>query len=104
MADSPSQPTRTAAQIESDLAATRSRLAASVETLIDEVHPNRVKQRQIANVKRLANAELENAKSKVFNARGDLRTDRVAIAAGAVVGFVGFLLVIRAIVRRGGDS
>jgi hypothetical protein len=83
------------------LGATRDRLTASVEALIDQVHPNRIKQRQIANVKRFANAELENAKSKVFNARGDLRTDRVALLAAAVAGVVGFLLILRAIVRRG---
>ena len=74
-----SEPTRTPSQIEADLGATRDRLAASVEALIDQVHPNRIKQRQIANVKRFANTELENAKSKVFNARGDLRTGRVAV-------------------------
>jgi len=98
--DSP-QPIRTPSQIEADLGATRDRLAASVEALIDQVHPNRIKQRQIANVKHFANTELENAKSKIFNARGDLRTDRIAVIAAAVAGIVGFLLIIRAIVRRG---
>ena len=62
------------------------------------MHPNRIKQRQIANVKRIANTELENAKSLVFNARGDLRTDRIGDLAAAVAGLVGFLLIIRAIV------
>ena len=36
----------------------RDRLVASVEALIDQVHPNRIKQRQIENVKRFANTEL----------------------------------------------
>ena len=96
-----SQPTRTPSQIEADLGATRDRLTASVEALIDQVHPNRIKQRQIANVKRIANTELENAKSKVFNARGDLRTGRLAVVAAAIAGVVGFLLIMRAIVQRG---
>ena len=96
-----SQPTRTQSQIEADLGATRDRLAASVAALIDQVHPNRIKQRQIANVKQFANIELENAKSKIFNARGDLRTNRIVGVAAAVAGVVGFLLIIRAIVRRG---
>ena len=100
-ASQPTQPTRTQSQIEADLGATRDRLTSSVEALIDQVHPNRIKQRQIANVKRIANTELENAKSKVFNARGDLRTGRIAVVAAAVVGIVGFLLIIRAIVQRG---
>jgi hypothetical protein len=96
-----SQPARTKSQIQADLAATRQRLAGSVETLIDQVHPNRVKQRTIANMKQVAAAEIDNAKAMVFNARGDLRTDRIALAAGAVAGFVSFLLIVRAIVRRG---
>jgi len=95
-----SQPTRTQSQIEADLGATRDRLAASVAALIDQVHPNRIKQRQIANVKQFANIELENAKSKIFNARGDLRTNRIVGVGAAVAGVVGFLLIIRAIVRR----
>jgi phosphoribosylformylglycinamidine (FGAM) synthase-like enzyme len=95
-----SEPTRTPSQIEADLGATRDRLTASVVALIDQVHPNRIKQRQIANVKRFANAEIENAKSKVFTARGDLRIGRVAVVAAAAAGIAGFLLVMRAIVRR----
>jgi hypothetical protein len=92
---------RSAAQIEADMAATRDRLTASVQALIDQMHPNRIKQRQVANVKRLANAELENAKSLLFNARGDLRTDRVTALAGAAAGLVTFVIIVRAIVRRG---
>jgi Protein of unknown function (DUF3618) len=99
-----SQPTRTQSQIEADLGATRDRLAASVAALIDQVHPNRIKQRQIANVKQFANTELENAKSKIFNARGDLRTGRILGIGAAVAGVVGFLLIIRAIVRRGSSD
>ena len=49
----------------------------------------------------IANTELENAKSKVFNARGDLRTGRLAVVAAAIAGVVGFLLIMRAIVQRG---
>ena len=82
MSSNSSQPTRTQSQIEADLGATRDRLAASVQALIDQVHPNRIKQRQIANVKHFANTELENAKSKIFNARGDLRTGRIAAHCG----------------------
>jgi hypothetical protein len=96
-----SEPTRTPSQIEADLGATRDRLTASVEALIDQIHPNRIKQRQIANVKRFANAEIENAKSKVFTARGDLRIGRVAVVAAAVAGIAAFLLIMRSVVRRG---
>ena len=100
VSDNTPQRKRSAPQIEADLAATRDRLKAAVETLIDQVHPNRIKQRSVGQVKQLVNAEFENAKSKVFNARGDLRTDRLAVIGAAVAGFVTFLLIIRALVRR----
>lgn len=95
----PSAP-RTQSQIEADLAATRSRLISSIETLIDQVHPNRIKQRTVANVKQRAADEVENAKSLVFNARGDLRTNRVLAVAGAVAGAVTFWLIVRGLRGR----
>ena len=91
---------RTTPQIEADLSATRARLAASVSTLIDQVHPNRIKQRQIAQFKLLGNNAKENAKSLMFNARGDLRRERIGVLAGALAGLVSFVLIIRAIGRR----
>lgn len=95
-----SQPDRDADQIQADLGATRDRLAAAVEALIDQVHPQRVKQRQVAGAKRFANVELEKAKSLVFNARGDLRTERLTAAGGVVAGAVTLLVVLRVLVRR----
>jgi hypothetical protein len=91
---------RTMSQIEADLSATRARLAYSVSALIDQVHPNRIKQRQIAEFKYLAGNARENAKSLLFTARGDLRTERIGILAGAVAGLVGFVVILRAIRRR----
>ena len=100
MADSSPYDNRTPPQIEADLSATRARLAASVSALIDQVHPNRIKQRQIAQFRVLGSNAKENAKSLIFNARGDLRTDRLVAAGGAVAGLVSFVLIIRAIGRR----
>lgn len=93
-------PPRSKAQIEADNAAARDRLASSVEDLVDQVHPNRIKQRQVANIKQLATAELDNAKAQVIDENG-LRTDRIAIVAAAVAGFVTFLLIIRKITSSG---
>ena len=105
MADNASSDRRPArSQIEADLGATRDRLTASVEALIDQVHPNRIKQRQIANFKQLgANAEGER-QVLLFNARGDLRTDRVGVLVGAAAGLVGFMLIVRAIVPAREES
>ena len=102
MAAHPSQqPTRSAGQIEADLNATRQRLTASVEALIDQVHPNRIKQRSASRLRQLVEEQKQNAKALLFNARGDLRKDRLTAVGGAVAGFVGFLVIVRALVRRG---
>jgi len=99
----PSSP-RSREQIEADLAATRNRLTGSLETLIDQVHPNRVKQRTIANAKRTVSEQAEKAKSLIFNARGDLRRDRVAKVGAAVAGVVAFLVIVRALSSRGSSD
>ncbi|MCW2809796.1 MAG: hypothetical protein JWP61_254 [Friedmanniella sp.] len=99
-ANSSSSSGRSASQIEADLGATRDRLAASIEVLIDTVHPNRIKQRTVARLKVLAHEQLERARSLVFNARGDLRTKRLATVGGGVGGYSVFLVVVRAIARR----
>ena len=96
------QPTRTPEQIEADLAAARRRIAHSAEELVDQVHPNRIKQRQIDGVKQFVGNEVDAGKALIFNARGDLRTNRVLAAVGAVAGGLVFLTIVRAL-RRGGS-
>lgn len=92
---------RTRAQIEADLAATRERLVSSIEQLIDQVHPQRVKERQIQSAKTFARAEIANVRSQFFHSNGELRTSRLAAIGGAVAGFVTFVLVVRKLVRSG---
>ena len=91
---------RTTSQIEADMSAARARLAGSISALIDQVHPNRIKQRQVAQFRVLGRNAKANAKSLIFNARGDLRTNRLGAVAGGVAGLVSFVLIIRAIGRR----
>ena len=92
--------TRSAAQIEADMNATRQRLTVTVEALIDQVHPNRVKQRGTARVKAVAAEYGDKAKSLVFNARGDLRRDRLTAVGGGLAGFLALLVTFRAVLRR----
>ncbi|HEY3558592.1 MAG TPA: DUF3618 domain-containing protein [Kribbella sp.] len=80
---------RTAEQIEADIAAARVRLASTVDELVDRANPKNVALRQV-----------EQAKSQVFDSEGKLRTQKIAAVAGAVVGVVGVLLVIRRLVGR----
>ena len=83
------------------MTATRQRLTASLETLIDEVHPKRIKDRQVSRLKLMTAQAKENAKSLVFNARGDLRRDRLIAVGGGAAGFITFLVILRKLVRRG---
>ena len=80
---------RTAEQIEADIAATRARLASTVDELVDRANPKNVALRQV-----------EQAKSQVFDEQGQLRTQKIVAVAGAVAGVVGVLLVIRRLVGR----
>ena len=100
MADKPSQPTRSASQIEADLDATRDRLTSSVEHLIDQVHPNRIKQRGVARIKLLTDEYTERAKGLLFNTRGDLRKERLIAVGGGLAGFLTFVAVVRRIRRK----
>jgi len=80
---------RTAEQIEADIAATRARLASTVDELVDRASP-----------KNLALRQGEQAKSQVFDEQGQLRTQKLLAVVGAVAGVVGVLLVIRRLVGR----
>ena len=100
MAKKKSKPARSQSQIVADLHATRQRLTTSVESLIDEVHPNRIKQRGAARFKAVAMEYQEKGKSLVFNARGDLRTNRLAAVGGGAAGFLVFVTVLKRLLRR----
>ena len=80
---------RTAEQIEADIAATRARLASTVDELVDRASP-----------KNLALRQVEQAKSQVFDEQGQLRTQKLLAVVGALAGVVGVLLVIRRLVGR----
>ncbi len=80
---------RTAEQIEADIAATRARLASTVDELVDRAHPKNVAKRQV-----------EQAKAQVFDERGELRTQKLVAVGAAVVGVVGMLLMLRRLVGR----
>jgi len=91
--------TRTVDQIRNDLAARRSKLSSDVEGLVEEVHPTAVKQRAVNDAKAMAQSEFETLKSTVKDEDG-WRTDRLAIAGGALLGVVTFLLTVRAIIGK----
>lgn len=95
------QTNRSQSQMEADLAAIRARMSGNLEDLIDQVHPTRVKERQVASIKSLAQGEFQNAKDQFMTRAGEWRMDRIAMIGGSVVGAVVLLVVLRGIVRRG---
>lgn len=92
---------RSPEQIEADSAAVRNRLTGSIEAFIDQVHPNRVKQRTIARIRAAVQEKVDQAKGLVFTPGGQLRTERVALAGGGIAGLITLVSVLRAIGRRG---
>ena len=100
MAESYPKSGRTESQIEADLGATRDRLSSSLTALVDEVHPLRIKARTIGRIKAAVQARVDDARAYVFNARGDLRTDRLLTIGGVAAGVLTAVLVLRRIARR----
>ncbi len=80
---------QTPAEIEAEIEATRARLASTVDELVDKAHPRNVAKRQV-----------EQAKSQVYDAQGNLRTEKIATVAGAVAGVIVVLLIVRRLVNR----
>ena len=89
VSDTKATAARTAEQIEADIAATRARLASTVDDLVDRAHPKNVARRQ-----------LEQAKAQVIDESGRLRTEKLVAVGGASVAVIGVLLLIRRLVGR----
>jgi hypothetical protein len=74
--------------IESDIEATRDRLAATIDQLVNRTSPKNVVRREVASLK------------GVFVAPdGSPRTDNILKVAGGVAGFVAVVVLIRKVTR-----
>ena len=78
---------RTPDEISAEIAETRTRLAGTIDQLVYRAHPKTIATRQANSVK-----------AAFVNADGSPRVDRIAMAAGVVVGFVGLIVGIRKLV------
>jgi uncharacterized protein DUF3618 len=74
--------------IEDDMEATRQRLAGTIDQLVHRASP-----------KTIAKREVEGLRARFVDAQGNPRTDNILKVAGAVVGFVVFVVVIRKVTR-----
>lgn len=80
---------RTAKQIEADLAETRERLAATVDTLVERVQPREIASRSAAQ-----------ARLVVMTPDGRLRVGRLVVVAVSAAAVFGALRLLRRRVRR----
>jgi len=75
---------RLPSSIEVEMEATRERLAGTIDQLVYRASPKTIVKREIASVK-----------AHFVDAQGNPRTDNILKAAGGVVGFVAFVVVVR---------
>ncbi|HAM45249.1 MAG TPA: hypothetical protein DCM67_09570 [Propionibacteriaceae bacterium] len=86
----------TKADIEAEIAAARERLAGNLADLIDQVHPRAIVHNTVADARRFVAEEVRQVADQFVDEDGT-RTSRVVLAAAAVAGAVGFVLIIRSI-------
>ena len=78
------QQDRAPASIEDEIEATRERLAGTIDMLAYRASPKTIVRREIATLK-----------AHFVDAQGNPRTDNILKVAGAVVGFMVFVVVVR---------
>ena len=74
--------------LESDIEATRERLAATIDQLAYRASPKTIVRREINGIK-----------AHFVDAQGNPRTDNILKVAGGVVGFVAFVVVMRTVTK-----
>jgi hypothetical protein len=74
--------------LESDIEATRERLAATIDQLAYRASP-----------KTIARREFNGVKAHFVDAQGNPRTDNILKVAGGVLGFVAFVVVMRKVTK-----
>jgi len=74
--------------LESQIEATRERLAATIDQLAYRASPKTIVRREINGIK-----------AHFVDAQGNPRTDNILKVAGGVVGFVAFVVVMRKVTK-----
>jgi len=74
--------------LESDIEATRERLAATIDQLAYRASPKTIVRREVNGIK-----------AHFVDAQGNPRTDNILKVAGGVVGFVAFVVVMRKVTK-----
>lgn len=88
---------RSTAEIQAELAQSRTRLAAEVEGLVDELNPKNVAKRAVDDAKTLVVNEYEAAKAQLKDEEG-WRVDRLVMLGGAILGVLAFFGTLKSII------
>lgn len=99
MADN--QPARSLKEIEADIAATRSRLARTVDELAYRVNPQTIKANAIATVRGRVQGVADRAQDKVVDPTGEPRYENIAKALGGVAATALTLGTLRRLFNKG---
>lgn len=79
---------RAPSSIEDDMEVTRQRLAGTIDQIVHRASPKTIAEREVASLK-----------AYFVDAQGNPRTDNIVKVAGAVLGFVVFVVVARRVTR-----
>ena len=80
---------RSPTAIQAEMESTRNRLAATIDQIVYRSHP-----------KTIATRKFEEVKARFIDEQGQPRTEEIAKAAGAVVGFLTLMVTIRKVSNR----
>ncbi|QFG67893.1 DUF3618 domain-containing protein [Ornithinimicrobium pratense] len=95
------QPDRSMQEIEADIAATRSRMARTVDELAYRVNPQTLKANAIARVQGEIQQVVHRAQDKVVDPTGEPRYENIAKALGGVAATALTLGTLRRLFNRG---
>jgi hypothetical protein len=75
--------------IQAEMESVRQRLAGTIDQLVYRTHPKTIAQR-----------EFEKVKAHFVDSDGNPRTENVSVAAGAVLGVIVVMTIVRKVVRH----
>ena len=81
---------RSPTAIQAEMESTRNRLAGTIDQIVYRSHP-----------KTIATRKLDEVKARFIDEQGQPRTEEIANAAGAVMGFLTLMVSIRKVVNGG---
>ncbi len=87
-------------ELQAEIASATSRLASNIEGLITQAHPKAIVNRGVADAKGFVRQEFAGVKDQFVTARGDIKTDRVALLVAAVAGAIGFVITVRSLLKQ----